>query len=742
MSMQNKHSYEFGPFRIDTLNRQLLRDGRVVALKAKAVDTLLLLIDRRGDVVEKNDLMKLLWPDSFVEEANLTQNIYTLRKAFGEFQYIETIPRRGYRFVAEVREALENASDVLVIKERTRTSISYEEQSSDSLAEPKFQEQAVIDVLPQRVSLTSLKGQSVGRAYWRWWPLALLIAFIVTGALVVPRFWRARPPFQKVQLTRFTTTGKAEKAAISPDGKYLAHVLNDSGQQSVWVRQVVTGEDLQIVPATRTEFYGLTFSHDGNYVFYVSQEMNHLGMLFQVTSLGGTATKLAEDVDSPVTLSPDDKRLAFIRLSPTEHDIIVANIDGSGERKLASSTAASDFRIAPTPLVPPAWSPDGKILACPVGVTASGDEYQTIWGFQTDTGAPRPLTAERWQTLGRMEWLTAGIGIIVTAADRGGNFTQQIWYVSYPDGSTRKITNDLNDYRDLSVTTDGKTLIAVQSERKANIWVASASDLSQTRQLTFTNYDGLDGLTWTPDGKLIYTQQAAGEQNLWLTDLSGQNRNQLTTHAGFNLEPTVSPDGRYVVFVSTRSGRLHLWRIDVDGKHPLELTRGLEDRRPSITPDGRWVFFRSNTIGTGSRVFRVSIDAGDPIRIGDGMLAEPVVSPDGKWIAIIYRAAPAAINQIAIMPATGGAPKLIHDLPAHYGRFRWTPDGKALAYAAKQEGVGNIWIQPLDGGAPKQLTHWASNPILSFGWSHDAKWLAYSSGTLTSDVVLITDVSR
>jgi DNA-binding winged helix-turn-helix (wHTH) protein len=276
MSTQNKQSYEFGPFQIDTFNRQLLRDGKVVPLKAKALDTLLVLIDRRGDVVEKDDLMKLLWPDSFVEEANLTQNIYTLRKALGDAHYIETVPRRGYRFVGEVREGQVPTSDVLVIKERTRTSISYEEQSSNSLAERKFQEQAVIDVLPQRASLKSLKGESdfkVSRAYWRWWPLALLIALIVTGVIVGSRFWRARPPFEKVQLTRFTTTGKAEKAAISPDGKYLAHVLNDSGQQSVWVRQVVTGKDLQIVPPARAEYYGLTFSHDGNYVFYINQEM-------------------------------------------------------------------------------------------------------------------------------------------------------------------------------------------------------------------------------------------------------------------------------------------------------------------------------------------------------------------------------------------------------------------------------------------------------------------------------------
>jgi len=745
MSMQNRHSYEFGPFRIDTLNRQLWRDGKVVPLKAKAVDTLLLLIDRRGDVVEKDDLMKSLWPDSFVEESNLTQNIYTLRKALGSEHYIETVPRRGYRFVGEVREGQEPAADILVIKERTRTSISYEEQSSSSPAETIRQSQQVIDVLPQSTLPIRHLGESsltVRRAHWRWWPLALIIGLIVVGLLIVTRFWRARPPFEKVQLTRFTTTGKAIKAAISPDGRYLAYVVDDAGEKSVWLRQVVTGKDLLIVPPAHIEFfYGLTFSHDGNYIYYVNQEMNHLGMLFQVPSLGGTSTKLAEDVDSPVTLSPDDKRLAFIRGSPGERSITVANVDGTGERKLASTSQGSSLRIGPTWTIPPAWSPDGNTIACAVAATTTEDEYQTIWAFQIDNGAGRSLTSRRWQAVGRMEWLEDGSGLVVTAAEQDAGPAQQIWYVAYPDGTARKVTNDLSDYRDLSLTANGKTLIAVQSERRANIWIAPATDTSRARQLTVTNYDGLDGVSWAPDGKIVYTLPGAGELNLWLVDPVENSPRQLTAHAGLNQQPAVSPDGRYIVFVSNRSGSQHLWRIDVDGTHPQELTHGTDESDPSFTPDSLWVVFRSSVAGRW-RILRVSINGGEPVPLSEKACGYPSMSRDGTRIAVVYRPTPAGLNQFAIIPSAGGEPQLIRELPAHYGRFRWTPDGSALAYAAKQEGTGNIWIQPLDGGAPKQLTQWNANPVFSFDWSRDGKWLAYTSGTLVSDVVLITDASH
>jgi Tol biopolymer transport system component len=393
-------------------------------------------------------------------------------------------------------------------------------------------------------------------------------------------------------------------------------------------------------------------------------------------------------------------------------------------------------------MIPPAWSPDGKIIACPVSITTPEGQYQSVWGFQLADGAKRALTSEHWVTLGRMEWLTDGRGLLATAAEQVANSDQQIWFIPYPQGATRKITNDLSDYHDLSVTADARTIIAIQTERKANIWVAAAHDINRGTQITFTNYDGAYGLSWTPDDRLVYTLQAAGEQNLWLTDLDRNPPRQLTSHAGFNQQPNVSPDGRYIVFVSNRTGPQHLWRIDIDGKHPVELTHGLDDGDPSFTPDGKWVVFSSITVD-GGRLFRVAIDGGEPVSLMDKISGAPMVSPNGKMIAFFYRNAPAAPNKIAVMPFdVSGEPRLIGDLPAHYARFCWTPDSRALTYVAKQEGAGNIWIQPLDGSPQKQLTNWKADPIPAFEWSRDGKWVAYARGALTSDVVMISEVRK
>ncbi|MFL6210420.1 MAG: winged helix-turn-helix domain-containing tetratricopeptide repeat protein [Pyrinomonadaceae bacterium] len=147
MSKQAKHFYEFGPFRLDTANRLLMHDGEVVPLKQKAVETLLVLVEGRGEVLAKEALMQRLWPDSFVEEANLTQNIYMLRKALGTGDYIETVPRRGYRFAAEVREWAEESAD-LIVQERTRASIFIEE-------EEEIKEQTEADVQGEQVPVLS-----------------------------------------------------------------------------------------------------------------------------------------------------------------------------------------------------------------------------------------------------------------------------------------------------------------------------------------------------------------------------------------------------------------------------------------------------------------------------------------------------------------------------------------------------------------------------------------------------------
>ena len=721
MSKQNKRFYEFNDFKIDTVNRRLLRRDEVVPLKAKAVETLLILLEHKGDVVRKDDLMDRLWADSFVEESNLTQNIYTLRKALGE-EYIETIPRRGYRFSAEVKEWEDGSSDeMILVQEKTRMSVSYEEETEET---------------PERVGGSALSLTAAKGARNRYlWLGGLSIVFI--GLAVF--FWlrSSRIPFENAKLAKLTTTGNVWKVAVEPGGKYLAFVSNEPNQQSLWLRQIATGKDLQLTPPAKTQFYGLTFSHDGNYLYYVRREGTDPAMLYRVGTLGGEPLKLVEDVDSPVTLSPDDTQLAFVRFGPQNRAVFVAHADGTQERKLVASVPNDPFIIAPQwEAFPPAWSPDGKTIACIVGIPAPEGKYETLWGFDPESGESRPLTTQRWEEIGRPEWMSDGSGLIVAAAGQGTGFVYQIWLLAYPSGAARKITNDLNDYRDLSLTRDGKTVVAVMAERKSNISVVSTADLDRVKQLTTANFDGINGMVWTTDDRIVYTRLAPGGQNLWIADLEGGEPRQLTSNIGFVIQPAVSPDGRYILYAANNAGKAHIWRIDIDGRNPLELTNGLEDIQPSVTADSQWVIYKTAE----AQLFRVSINGGESERLTKG--AMPAVSPDGNLLAFIRRPVPNEPTKWMVMPIAGGEPRVVSDLPEINVRFVWTSDGNGLTYSPLQDPASNIWVQPLDGGAPKQLTFWKPERIFSFGWSKDGKKLAFGSGTQTSDVVSIGDFGQ
>src|SRR5713226_9230115 len=170
MSRPEDHLYEFAAFRLDAAERLLLRDGRPVPLTPKVFDTLLALVERSGHLVEKDELINKLWPDTFVEEATLARNISDLRKALGEaHKYIETVPKRGYRFVASVME-LGNDGAELVLEEHTRSHVVIEEEK----------EQAQ-DQHSQRAAAISQAFESSVRA-WIIKPLILASTLLVVAA--------------------------------------------------------------------------------------------------------------------------------------------------------------------------------------------------------------------------------------------------------------------------------------------------------------------------------------------------------------------------------------------------------------------------------------------------------------------------------------------------------------------------------------------------------------------------------
>jgi Tol biopolymer transport system component len=617
----------------------------------------------------------------------------------------------------------------------------------DSSIETARESEVPTDKLEAARPTTSVAESLVGKIKRRkkWIGLALAgIILVIAGVLLALNYagrnqTKTVEPFSKVKVNKLTTNGKASAAAISPDGKYVVHVTGGPGQQSLLLRHIATGSDKEIVPSNGNDFSWVTFSPDGGYVLFSRQEPG-VYPAYQVPVLGGTPKKLtSEDADTPVTFSPDGKRFAFMRGAPQRGEVflIVANADGTGEQKLVTRKI-SEFSGRTWSL--PSWSPDGKIIAF-AHRTADGDGRNiNVIAVSVTDGTEKQITFQKWFTVDALCWLPDGSGLIITAVDREPSSTRQIWYVSYPSGEARRITNDTNNYRGISLTADSTALVTVQSEQVSNVWSAPGGEASRATQLTSNRTDGINGVVWTPDGRIVYTSGTGGRSDIWIMNADGTGQRQLTTEAR-NISPSVSPDGRYIVYSSTRAGAYNIWRMNIDGGNPKQLTSSSNDGLPSFSPDGQWVFYTA-TESEKQRLRKVATDGGDPIKLTDYTTASPLVSPDGKQIACGY------INdqettprwRIAIISSDGGPPVKTFDISALQSRFQWASDGRAILYDITRDGVTNLWSQPVDGSPSKQLTDFKSDQIFRFDWSRDGKQLLFARGTITSDVVQISDV--
>jgi TolB protein len=245
------------------------------------------------------------------------------------------------------------------------------------------------------------------------------------------------------------------------------------------------------------------------------------------------------------------------------------------------------------------------------------------------------------------------------------------------------------------------------------------------------------GVAWTPDGRIVH---ASRDWDISILDADGRNQKLLTIDEHNNRWVSVTRDGRYILFESWRKSAndVAIWRIDIDGGNPLPLTgRGLASA-PSSSPDGKWVVYESNASGK-MAVWKTSIDGGEPQQLTDRVTEEPAISPDGKLIACFYY--PGQSIKILIIPFDGGEPLYQFDVQEG-SRDKapiWTADGRAITYVVNRSGVSNIWSQSLTGGPPKQLTDFKSDRIFAYDYSRDGKQLVLSRGTVSNDVVLITD---
>jgi len=542
-------------------------------------------------------------------------------------------------------------------------------------------------------------------------------------------------PFRNFTVTKLTEEGKAGLVAMSPDGKYILSLMGENnGQVSLWLRNVPTNSNTQVQPPADVYYNGLRFSPDGNYLYFVRSDPGNaeLKYLYRAPLLGGTPERLAEDVDSNITFSPDGQRIAFMRYDnpdPGKYRLIVRSLDSGQEIVLTGGVNSQG-------LFNPAWSPDGKTILC--AVAQPGDALAGLMAVDARSGQQH-LVLSTDSGLASPTWLPDGSGLLVLERTRSSNFAlQQIEFVVYPKGKIDPVTRDTNNYSDLSVAANGQVLATVLSEGRYNIYVMSAaSGGADARQVApaavFTN------LYWTHDGQLIYDKD---NKINWLNPDSGAKGSFATEEDAASGDPWECADGRYVVFLlGLRGGKstVNVWRADASGGNLKQLTQGKTENFPVCAPDSRSVYYMD---GSGI-VMQVPIDGGASRKVTDLAINAGFfdVAPDGRTLAFatIDHAGGHEEKLALVATDTGQVQKRIAFQRPRRGMVRFARDGKSVVYPIRENNVDNLWEQPLDGSVGKQLTSFKAEHIWDYHWSPDGSRLAVVRGHTDSDVVLMRD---
>ncbi len=551
----------------------------------------------------------------------------------------------------------------------------------------------------------------------------IVAAAIVGGVLLFQRGGdrNAGGTATPLKISTVTSRGLANGCALSPDGRYLGYSLAMGGQGTLWMRQVATGSDVQILAPEKSIPTGLTFTPDGNYLYYLSGDPDRDGYtaLFEVPTLGGTPRKRAYDVDSRVTFSPDGKQMCFFRGVPQKNEerLIVFDLDNGKERVLASA-------VAPISLRQPAWSPDGKRIAAieAHGVEALGTSVVT---YGVDDGRREVVGKERWVFAIDLAWLRDGSGLVISVFDPSTLSAGQLWKVTYPDGRIRRITRDQNIYGNQSVSTDGTAMAAVRVRQEANLWSAAPAGARTVRQITFGSGDegSVQSFDVTQDNTLVFTMIKDESSQIWAIGLDGTGQKQVTPGPDPAFGPIVRPGaGMFYSRVSEDFIR-HIWHSDTGGDNAKQVTSGKGEEPRDVSPDGRTVLF--TRYDHPDVMWSVSSEGGQPISLGASNRGTGLFSPDGSRIfhSFIHEVNGQGAYAPQVIPAKGGGPVVTPALPPRAIDVAWTPDGKGLTYLHGSNGQRNVLRLRLDGGKPEEITRFTDGRITRHLWSRDGKRL-------------------
>ncbi|HEY9126004.1 MAG TPA: LpqB family beta-propeller domain-containing protein [Acidobacteriaceae bacterium] len=671
------------------------KDGLTVHLEPKVMKVLVQLALSPGQVLSKERLIEAVWPNTFVGDDVLTRCISVLRREMHDNPhkplYIQTIPKAGYRLVAEVRY-LEPESRQILAAEEPAGPVATVTDHGGVVAQSATVQAASISILPKRQ-----------QDFWRrkWFIVGIAATILIAALSVAIRQIRIRAipsAFKIIPLTSYT--GQQYQGSFSPDGARVAFVWSNpesnGGSGNLFIKQIGSETLLRLTNGAETD-YSPAWSPDGSRIAYLASGEKGLG-LYVVSSLGGPAQKLYTPhamvhwEQRPLSWSPDGKSLIFPDGAPSA--ITVLSIDTLQAHPITAPPHVWDGDVNP------AFSPDGKEIAF---IRAIEGAVRDIYIVPAAGGVPRQLTNDR-RIVDTLAW-TTNSNAVLFSSDRGGKLA--LWKISRRGGNPQRLPVGTEDATQPSVSATAPLLLYTEGSATWSILgihlhpgnEAKARHESSAHEqgkiepvVSSTEQDSAP--SFAPDGsRFAFQSWRSGSQEIWIASRDGLTLRQLTNYGkGLTGSPSFSPDGQQIAFDARPEGHSHIFVVSANGGTPRQLTTGnANDILPRWAADGQSLYFASNRNGNW-QTWKIALANAQPQQItaNSGYLA--MESPDGLWIYFTKNDEPG----IWRIPASGSGAKtetqVLPQLPeGFWGYWAVTSRGIYFLNATQTEWEIQLW---------------------------------------------------
>ena len=677
---QTNDLYVFGSFELDLKKRRLMCGGKEISLTPKEFSVLLVLVENAGRTVEKDELLEKIWHDAFVEESTLARNVSWLRKKLAvggatDEKIIETVPKRGYRFVPEIVSAKKNAA---IIEEEIISEIEIEESFEVISVEKANESAEMIETTPDLFVRTNQKilpaAPVAGKNTLPW--ILLVVSILTIGVIIFHRSYFSQNQSNTVlshTVTPFSgLPGRETFPAFSPDGKQIAFAWDggaENGKMNIYVKLVGAGEPVRLTTSV-TDDINPVFSPDGKSIAFIRLFPTHNEIIL-IPSLGGAERKIYEKASyASLSFSPDGKTIAHteLDLSTNETGIFTINLQtGEKARVTTPSAAAVDHT--------PRFSPDGKNLAF---IRYFNSFHREIFVVPAEGGEPRQITSDGVRIYG-LAWDADSENLFFTSF-RGANQTNLWRTAASENGEPQLIAVGGVNLQDLAVSPDGKTIAFVEELADENIWEFIPGDAARQARPLIRSTRADHSPQYSPDGtKIVFASERTGNYEIWLADADGKNQRQITDKNGSAGSPRFSPDGKFIVYDAQAAGGSHIYVVSINGGAARRLTEdGAISSLSAWSADGRTIFFVSNRSGA-DQIWKIPASGGAAAQVTKQGAFEMFAAPDNK--TIIYLKGGGKIGLWSV-GADGSGESPISEL-ANVGVWRsWTLASNSIFYTA------------------------------------------------------------